>query len=587
MSGESTEFEDGPAPDPFEAELVAYLDGELDPAGARRVEARLANDPAARARATELKKTFDLLDYLPKPEPSPNFTTRTLEKLPAMKVPPAAGGASPSGSGSGPRPAAPKPAGAKSGPVVTPSTSLPIPIPEGEQAVRRSRWGLRAAGLLAAVAVFGAVGYFATSALRPIQHPPLDKEAAETLPEPEPRVVEHLPLYAVADDMSFVQELAKPELFGDEPAVSYDASIKVPGAEAVERAGGKHAEALVKAYRALPASRQAEIAKLDQDFQAKEPRERERLFRALEVYAVWLERLPEAERRGVLGAATPNLRLAVVRDLREQQWLDSLPTPVRKKVEGLTNPKEKAEFIAQLKDDEAGRRDRWAFMRLHADVFAANRSPWPFDTETGRKEVVEFARATLRTDDPKKCRLAPEELAEYRRTLGLGERDGVWAWYGLTVYELCKIHPYLPEPAEPKALIADLADTPEPVSRVLKKGANFRLRTVAGKWPEFPLELHRELSGGKNPLVPPLGPAKLSDFKEPVRAFAANALFPKMTNEEKRDLQAREGKWPEYPREFVRYATKYDLSVPGVTLPGSPKKWDATYGARPAGRGAN
>jgi hypothetical protein len=28
--------------------------------------------------------------------------------------------------------------------------------------------------------------------------------------------------------MSFVQELAKPELFGDEPAVSYDANLKVP-----------------------------------------------------------------------------------------------------------------------------------------------------------------------------------------------------------------------------------------------------------------------------------------------------------------------------------------------------------------------
>ena len=38
-----------PPLDPFEAELVAYLDGELDPAAAGRVEARLATDPAARA----------------------------------------------------------------------------------------------------------------------------------------------------------------------------------------------------------------------------------------------------------------------------------------------------------------------------------------------------------------------------------------------------------------------------------------------------------------------------------------------------------------------------------------------------------
>src|SRR5262245_5206366 len=83
-----------PPADPFEAELVAYLDGELDPAAARRIEARLAADPEARAKAAALKKTFDLLDYLPRPEPSPTFTTRTLERLPAVRsgaapVPPA------------------------------------------------------------------------------------------------------------------------------------------------------------------------------------------------------------------------------------------------------------------------------------------------------------------------------------------------------------------------------------------------------------------------------------------------------------------------------------------------------------------
>src|SRR5205807_1877 len=83
MASEHT-IPDGPDPDPFEAELVAYLDGELDPAAARKVEARLAKDPAARARAAELKKSFDLLDYLPRPEPSPTFTTRTLDKLPVV-----------------------------------------------------------------------------------------------------------------------------------------------------------------------------------------------------------------------------------------------------------------------------------------------------------------------------------------------------------------------------------------------------------------------------------------------------------------------------------------------------------------------
>jgi anti-sigma factor RsiW len=64
-----------------QADLVAYLDGELAGAAARALEVKLSLDPAARAEAESLKRTWGLLDYLPKPEPSPNFTHRTLEKM--------------------------------------------------------------------------------------------------------------------------------------------------------------------------------------------------------------------------------------------------------------------------------------------------------------------------------------------------------------------------------------------------------------------------------------------------------------------------------------------------------------------------
>ena len=56
------------------------------------------------------------------------------------------------------------------------------------------------------------------------------------------------------------------------------------------------------------------------------------------------------------------------------------------------------------------------------------------------------------------------------------------------------------------------------------------------------------------------------------------------TADERRDLDRLQGRWPEYPRKFLSYADKYDLSVPGVTLPGSPRKWEATYGLRPGPR---
>src|SRR6266498_2584044 len=72
------------------AELVAYLDGEVD-------EAKIATNPDARAELDALKQAWGLLDFLPKASPSPNFTNRTMERLtlerggPASKTAPTLG----------------------------------------------------------------------------------------------------------------------------------------------------------------------------------------------------------------------------------------------------------------------------------------------------------------------------------------------------------------------------------------------------------------------------------------------------------------------------------------------------------------
>jgi anti-sigma factor RsiW len=63
------------------AELTAYLDGELDDRASQEIEARISRDPALRAEAEALKKTWELLDYLPHAEPSAGFTHKTLERL--------------------------------------------------------------------------------------------------------------------------------------------------------------------------------------------------------------------------------------------------------------------------------------------------------------------------------------------------------------------------------------------------------------------------------------------------------------------------------------------------------------------------
>jgi anti-sigma factor RsiW len=64
--------------------LVAYLDGELEPSATSALEAKLSLSTPAREEAESLRRTWSLLDYLPRPELSPQFTHQTLERLAAI-----------------------------------------------------------------------------------------------------------------------------------------------------------------------------------------------------------------------------------------------------------------------------------------------------------------------------------------------------------------------------------------------------------------------------------------------------------------------------------------------------------------------
>lgn len=80
----SDELEQTPA---FTEKLVAYLDGELPDAAARDVEQSLASDPKVRAEVEKLNRAWDLLDLLPRPTASGEFSSRTLATLKTAHVP--------------------------------------------------------------------------------------------------------------------------------------------------------------------------------------------------------------------------------------------------------------------------------------------------------------------------------------------------------------------------------------------------------------------------------------------------------------------------------------------------------------------
>lgn len=149
-------------------DLVAYLDGELDAQEARALEARLHLNPEARQEADSLKRAWDMLDYLPRPEPSADFTHRTIERLTAQQMP----------------------------------------------ARRNWRgWAFRA-GWAAGLLFTFIAGFAFTKNHLQRRHADLDQHLARDL-----NLVEHLPAFEHVDDIDFLHKLANPndaDMFGDE-----------------------------------------------------------------------------------------------------------------------------------------------------------------------------------------------------------------------------------------------------------------------------------------------------------------------------------------------------------------------------------
>ncbi|MCC6417264.1 MAG: hypothetical protein IT429_03345 [Gemmataceae bacterium] len=157
--------------------LSAFLDGELDEEIAHALEARLLKDPQARAEADALRRTWELLDYLPRTEASTSFTHRTLERLAVQ------------------------------------STSRPTLTAYG-----RLPWWVRAAGWAAVVVLAAGGGLTAAHLLFPrpahqVEGPEFEARVARDL-----RVIENLRLYEHVDDLEFLRALEHPDLFGDDDA---------------------------------------------------------------------------------------------------------------------------------------------------------------------------------------------------------------------------------------------------------------------------------------------------------------------------------------------------------------------------------
>jgi anti-sigma factor RsiW len=151
--------------------LTAYLDGELDDAATEALEARLGQDAKLRAELEAMQKTWGMLDLLPKADPSPDFTNRTIDRL-----------------------------------------SL---AGRSTQSTRRPGLLRRVATWTIACSLAAAVGVGSTAAVRRYATKPIDPN--ESLVR-DLRLLERLKAYEKVDDLDELKALDHPDLFGEEGA---------------------------------------------------------------------------------------------------------------------------------------------------------------------------------------------------------------------------------------------------------------------------------------------------------------------------------------------------------------------------------
>ena len=168
-----------PLSDEDRENLVAYLDGELDAKAARALEVKLNLDAEARAEADALRRTWEMLDHLPRPEPTATFSSRTLERVSSSQV---------------------KLVSAHTG------------------SYRWPAWAL-GAGWAAALLLAGALGFVGVrwlSESKPSSVPATRRIDEDQLLVRDLRLIENKRLYELADDINFLRELDDPDLFGDD-----------------------------------------------------------------------------------------------------------------------------------------------------------------------------------------------------------------------------------------------------------------------------------------------------------------------------------------------------------------------------------
>jgi hypothetical protein len=484
------------------ANLVAYLDGELNAPTARCLEAKLQQDPRARAEADSLRRTWELLDYLPRPEPSSDFSTRTIERVSALR--PAAG-----------------------------------------RARRRAVAGWVAAGLLAAIVGFAA-GRFVP---HPASAGPLaGGEAIDPGGARDRRLLENLPRYLHVDDLHFLQRLADPkdpDLFGDGGRTPGPA---LPAARPQNDGVDARLRQNLEAFRALPPERQADLRRLDDELYQQPPAVLAQLDAVLDRYADWFDRLPEAERQRLEQAPDADGRLVVIKEVRQRQWIERLPRAERFQVERAQGD-ERAAVVQRIRRQDQQRHQEWrqAAQRWTAVANAKGKAK----LEACPPAVRVFVKDYL------------EPLLTFKQRQQLEEFDGHWSGFLSNLARLADSHKVIllgrTGPTRFEELPADVRQQ----LAALDTETRARLRDAEGRWPDYAIWVTVAAKNKRIKLKTALGACSPGDerFDRVARDFIGR-LTARLGQQEKWQLQSAEGQWPEYPLLLQRLAPRHYMVLP-------------------------
>jgi hypothetical protein len=281
--------------------------------------------------------------------------------------------------------------------------------------------------------------------------------------------------------------------------------------------------------------------------------------------AIWVAMMAVAMMSGFQGyrhlaAASGKSLPQEKRTETEEESIARLPKKLQDEINNLPSD-QRAEGLQKLRDKEGELRKLWVNASGLLKAKPERLEEFPVEVQTFVRDYLE------------------KRLNEYERQQ-LKAAVGKWPDYAKTIYDLYQRHPQLPPlpQTKPVTSVEQLKKILSPeIKTPLFQGFRMgQLEKLQGKWPEFALQVAAFVEGGdiKKP-APPLGASKLEEFPADMRSFIDNNLM-RILKEKENDLESLkrlEGRWPGYPYRLRQLAERYDIVIPGLSIPGPPALW--------------